>query len=788
MRPSRLEMSGFAPFREPTVVDFTDLELFALTGPTGAGKSSVIDAITFALYGSVPRYGKGSVKPVVALGRAEARVRLDFEVEGEPYTAARVVRIDTKGRATTAEARLESQGQVVASGADEVTAGVERLLGLEIDHFTRSVVLPQGQFAAFLHDTPAGQQELVKALLDMGVLDVVRTLATERAKTAKAVIEQAQARLEQLGDATDEAQEQAQSRVSTLEQLMEPVEAAEKAIAEGHILVTSRQREAATLEEQTRLLAAVEIPDGVAELAESVAELDEKIQDAEQQLTAARADLEAVQAQAKEIPSAEALDNVAQAYQRLRSAAAKLEAIDLEALEKAVAESSSAVDTALMERQRAAAELDQARNRHAAHALVAGLHKGDPCPVCEQPLPSDPAEAPADLDEKRRRLEAAEENVAEARQTHQKAEAALTEAKATWAATTETIEAIRADLAAFPSEEELPGLVSARDEIDARLAAASAAVEERQAALDECRQARRAVDEQVEEAWERFSSLRDRLAILEPPPAPRDDLAAAWEGLVAWARERHAGLSERLVEARAAAEEAAASVEKQRDELERILAEAGVEGAGSASARLAAAVATARADLARITERCEERRGLEADITQRSEEEAVASTLANHLRANRFEAWVLSEALATLVDGANHLLADLTSGSYSLALDDRRIEVVDHRNADERRPVKSLSGGETFLVSLALALSLGEHLSNLSERGGARLDAIFLDEGFGSLDAETLETVAVVVSELASRGRMVGVVTHVKELAEQMPVRFEVKVGPSGSTIEKVVM
>src|SRR5690606_5659630 len=278
--------------RERVEVDFSDLELFALTGPTGAGKSSVIDAITFALYGSVPRYGKAAVRPVVSLGKAEAKVQLDFEVEGGAYTVVRVVRINKQGGAVQAEVRLETDdGEVLASGPDETTAAVERLVGLGIDHFTRSVVLPQGQFAAFLHDTPAGQQELVKALLDMGVLDVVRTLATERAKTAKAVIEQARARLEQLGDATDEAQEQAQSRVSTLEQLMEPVEAAEKAIAEGHILVTSRQREAATLEEQTRLLAAVEIPDGVAELAESVAELDEKIQDAEQQLIAARADL-----------------------------------------------------------------------------------------------------------------------------------------------------------------------------------------------------------------------------------------------------------------------------------------------------------------------------------------------------------------------------------------------------------------------------------------------------------------------------------------------------------------
>lgn len=67
MRPERLVMEGFAPFRERTTVDFSDLELFALTGPTGAGKSSVIDAMTFALYGCVPRYGKAAVRQI---GRA----------------------------------------------------------------------------------------------------------------------------------------------------------------------------------------------------------------------------------------------------------------------------------------------------------------------------------------------------------------------------------------------------------------------------------------------------------------------------------------------------------------------------------------------------------------------------------------------------------------------------------------------------------------------------------------------------------------------------------------------
>ena len=125
-----------------------------------------------------------------------------------------------------------------------------------------------------------------------------------------------------------------------------------------------------------------------------------------------------------------------------------------------------------------------------------------------------------------------------------------------------------------------------------------------------------------------------------------------------------------------------------------------------------------------------------------------------------------------------------------IALQQLQHQLVDvvpahHRNADERRSVRSLSGGETFLVSLALALSLGAHLSTLSEREGGRLEAIFLDEGFGSLDAETLETVTGVVTELAAQGRTVGVVTHVKELADQMPVRFEVVTGAKGSTVRR---
>jgi exonuclease SbcC len=146
----------------------------------------------------------------------------------------------------------------------------------------------------------------------------------------------------------------------------------------------------------------------------------------------------------------------------------------------------------------------------------------------------------------------------------------------------------------------------------------------------------------------------------------------------------------------------------------------------------------------------------------------------------------MEEALEALVTGANDLLAELSSGAYSLRMDKRDFCVVDHHNADETRGVRTLSGGETFLVSLALALSLADQIGAMATEGAARLESIFLDEGFGTLDGDTLDVVASVIQELGATGRTVGLVTHVRELAEMVPVRFEITRGPRGSTVSRV--
>ena len=139
---------------------------------------------------------------------------------------------------------------------------------------------------------------------------------------------------------------------------------------------------------------------------------------------------------------------------------------------------------------------------------------------------------------------------------------------------------------------------------------------------------------------------------------------------------------------------------------------------------------------------------------------------------------MLAEALDVLVGAASTTLFALSQGRFSLASDaDEEFVVVDHANADETRSVRTLSGGETFQASLALALALSDQLASLSSSGGSKLEAILLDEGFGSLDADTLDAVATTIEALGTEGRMVGLVTHVPALAERVPVRFRVASG-----------
>jgi exonuclease SbcC len=796
MRPLELEVEGFTAFRERTTVDFRDAELFALSGPTGAGKSSVIDAITFALYGSVARYGdRRLVSPLISQGKVEARVRLDFAVGDERFRVARVVRATGKG-ATTKEARLERLGpagesvETLAGDADGVSEAVGRLLGLTFEHFNTCVVLPQGEFARFLHEKPADRQDLLVELLGLGVYDRMRELANQRARAAQTEGELLDRQLADLADATPAARKDLSGRVKLLANLKAAIEEAQPELDRLAAEATAARDQAAALTAQAQLLTGLQVPQDVHEMGGKLKALGDEVD--RQRRVAEAAALVLEQAEAAHDPSVDksTLEVAVRDLEDREAVAARLLAGEAKQVEVRTTEGEAreAVAATATAREAAEAALEATQRADLAQALVPTLVVGEPCPVCEQPVGHLPEHSSPSLDDARAARDAAVTAAtdavarqAEAQRELDRVEVKLGEVRDQLAALDERVEG-QPPLAAAKAQ--LEALIRAeRDVVNAR-----AADREARADLDRLTASQERLAERERGLRRSFDERRDALAALAPPPAGGDRLADDWAALVAWAEEQHPRLDEQAAAASATAvtadEERAALVTKIDDFCRGVE----IELAGREPLVVAVEELTrAEGQLAALDESLERRATLEGERATAGRAERAARSLGTHLKADHFERWILDEAHDRLLEGATQQLAVLAGGAYSLTVDDRRqFAVIDHANADTIRLARTLSGGETFLVSLALALALADQIAELAAGGAVRLESIFLDEGFGSLDADTLETVAAAIEELGAQGRVVGVVTHVRELAERLPVRFEVRKGPGGSTVERV--
>ncbi len=187
-----------------------------------------------------------------------------------------------------------------------------------------------------------------------------------------------------------------------------------------------------------------------------------------------------------------------------------------------------------------------------------------------------------------------------------------------------------------------------------------------------------------------------------------------------------------------------------------------------------------------LRRKLENTRALTERVSDRRARALRFDALSKELRADRIIAFLQLEALEILAAAGSEHLSRLSDGRYRLSYEGDEFYVVDTWNGEEQRSARTLSGGETFLASLALALALSEQVRSLSLAEKARLDSLFLDEGFGTLDPETLETVVEAIEQLGGDGRMVGVVTHVQELAIRLPTRIEVEKSPRGSSLRVV--
>ena len=159
-----------------------------------------------------------------------------------------------------------------------------------------------------------------------------------------------------------------------------------------------------------------------------------------------------------------------------------------------------------------------------------------------------------------------------------------------------------------------------------------------------------------------------------------------------------------------------------------------------------------------------------------------------------FERYVMGAVFREILDMANRRLDLMSGGRYQLehktaanrasAKAGLEIEILD-LTTGKRRPSASLSGGEAFYTSLALALGLSDVVQ--SHAGGIRLEALFIDEGFGSLDDDMLDNALSVLSDLTRGDRLVGIISHVDKLGASIPQKIIVKNGPKGSSLRVVV-
>ncbi|MDX3190858.1 SMC family ATPase [Streptomyces sp. MN03-5084-2B] len=197
--------------------------------------------------------------------------------------------------------------------------------------------------------------------------------------------------------------------------------------------------------------------------------------------------------------------------------------------------------------------------------------------------------------------------------------------------------------------------------------------------------------------------------------------------------------------------------------------------------RLAALLHTALAGLAPA----------EAEYTELRALSEVVNGRGQNSRKMSLRSYVLAARLEEVAVAATHRLRTMSQGRYSFVHSDAAgargtrgglgIDVLDDYSGTIR-PAKTLSGGESFLASLALALGLADVVAG--EAGGALLDTLFVDEGFGTLDAETLDVVMNILDELRAGGRVVGLVSHVEELRQRIPTRLRVRKSRTGSTLE----
>ena len=902
MRPLKLTVSAFAAYKNETVIDFRQLGkngLYLITGDTGAGKTTVFDAIIYALYGEAS--GETRKADMLRSKYAEPSVptfaELVFECRGEVYTARRspeYMRPKARGEGLTsspAAAELTKDGQVLAHKSAEMTRKIEEIIGVSRSQFSQIAMIAQGDFLKLLLARTDERITVFRKLFSTEnynrLQERIKSDCSELNKEFKAVSERINAYR------TDEIMDDRELS-AYFKEAIGTAEKEEKLLSEKETANLAAQKElagiAAVAEEiknRRESLTKVKADFSSAENARAAAENSFKL--AKEKAPAIEADKRRSAEISAMLPRynelAERLElkekterETIQLRTDLNSFSDRLSGIRLQ-LEKDKAERESLKDcTVLAEKSRAAAErleaemnelnvlsskLGKYRNtadsyRNAAEdftavsadyenadrlfreketaflngqagVLAMKLEDGKPCPVCgscQHPVPAAmPEDIPtqAELDslkrESARLSEKRREKSVRAGELKGQLEAERTETdslclkllgenltdssgekaarhikeKETLLKRERALEAeMNKGAVRFKQLEKLTDeKMSEQESLSAIVSDYEKKLAEKQTELKSCTEAAEKISGQLEfVSREQAENEIERL----------ERSAAACEAEIESFRKSAENAANRL----SALKGAEKSLEEQLENAENIDSEAIKEKKArleaekrqldAAKKETAVNIANYRTALAETEKLVSESERIREKLTWLGALNDAANGRGGENGKIMLETHVQTMYFDRVLHKANIRFESMTGGQYILvrrkeAEDNRsqyglELDVIDRLNGS-RRSVRTLSGGESFKASLSLALGLADVVQESA--GGVRLDAMFIDEGFGSLDGESLNQALAVLHDLSGGDRLVGIVSHVSELKSRIERQIRVTKDKNGCSKAEII-
>lgn len=897
MRPIKLTISAFGPYAGVVELDLEklgDRGLYLITGDTGAGKTTIFDAITFALYGEASGSLRDSamLRSKYADGSAPTFVELEFDYQGSRYIVRRnpeYQRPARRGGGTTTqkpEAELHLPDGKIITRYRDVTTAITSILGVNKDQFCSIAMIAQGDFLKLLLASTEERQKIFRQIFRTAPYQILQDrLRAESAELGKQC-QLLRASLEQTGRmircASDsplyarfaapettvedtlellellikEDAEQLKMRNSQLvlaekeqternlrvnqsrtrNQIVQRLAAADqkmldgrRALEQAHQQLQLQQSFGTEREELTRSIAALEhqLP-GYDEMKRIRSDLESSRRKQSDyaarasQLTAAIQAKEheysikkALAEQLRDVPlELEKLENQAGILTREQTALTELgQQFDqygqiLRSLHQAQEEYRAAVQKAdyLQNRYQT---INRAFLDAQAGILARQLEEGIPCPVCgslEHPAPASlPDQAPTEQALKSARAEA------------ESAQSIAAQASVQAGRWTERRDVLQEELKRRCAQ-------LLETDIEDGPKALRAATERNRLQFRELADLQRKFKEQarqLRELEESLPTLERQLSVLQEERTALIPAAAALEAeiharkqaleqkaaslpypdadtarrILTEQKNRQSEMDQALQKAESRVQEVVNGIQRlqgQMDIWSGQLSELPEYIEAEESALLeenTRIIAELRREITDLTVRLDANRAAEAEIRKNGAELSrteqrwtMVRTLSNTANGNlsgkeklMLETFVQTTFFDRIIDRANTRLLVMSGGQYELI---RRIQpgsgrsqtgldldVVDHYNASTRS-VRTLSGGEAFKASLALALGLSEQIQR--QAGGIRLDAMFVDEGFGSLDEDSLRQAIRALSDLSEGNRLVGIISHVSELKERI--------------------